>query len=43
MFQNRVLRRMFGPKGALRKKQNEGEISTVRSFITCTLHQIFLR
>jgi hypothetical protein len=36
MFENRVLRRMFGPK------REAGEDCIMRSFITCTLHQILL-
>jgi hypothetical protein len=41
MFENRVLRRITGPKmeklaGGWRRPHNE------RSFITCTLHQMLL-
>jgi hypothetical protein len=38
--ENRVLRRIFGPKG--RKWQEAGEHCIMRSFITCTLRQILL-
>jgi hypothetical protein len=38
-FENRVLRRIFGPK---RKWQEAGEDCITRSIITCTLHQILL-
>jgi hypothetical protein len=31
---------MFGPKGEERKWQEAGEDGIMRSFITCTLHQI---
>jgi hypothetical protein len=37
--ENRVLRRILGPK---RKRQEAGEDFIMRSFITCTLHQILL-
>jgi hypothetical protein len=36
--ENRVLRRIFGPK----KEEVAGEDYIMRSFITCTLHQILL-
>jgi hypothetical protein len=39
MFENRVQRRIFGAK---RKWQEAGEDCIMRSFITCTLHQILL-
>jgi hypothetical protein len=38
MFENRVLRRMFGPK----RDEVTGESCTVGSFIICTHHQILL-
>jgi hypothetical protein len=34
VFENRVLRRIFGPK------REGGESCTTRSFIICTLHQV---
>jgi hypothetical protein len=37
VFQNRVLRRIFGQK---RKKQDGGENYISNSFIICTVHQI---
>jgi hypothetical protein len=37
VFENRELRRVFGPK---RKWQEAGEDCKMRSFITCMLHQI---
>jgi hypothetical protein len=40
VFENRALRRIFGHKRQEVVGVREG--STVRSFITCTLHQIFL-
>jgi hypothetical protein len=40
VFENRVLRRIFGPK---RKWRKAGEDCMMRSFITCTLHQILLK
>jgi hypothetical protein len=39
VFENRVLRRIFGPK---RKWQEAGDC-IMRSFITCTLHQVLLK
>jgi hypothetical protein len=41
VFENRELRRIFGPKE--RKQQEAGEKYIMRSFIICTLHQIVLR
>jgi hypothetical protein len=38
VFENRVLRRIFGPKGM--KRQEVGENCIMRSFITCTLLQV---
>jgi hypothetical protein len=39
-FQKRVLRRIFGPK---REEMAEaGEDCIIRSFITCTPHQVLL-
>jgi hypothetical protein len=35
VFENRVLRRIYEPK-----RQEAGEDCIMRSFITCTLHQI---
>jgi hypothetical protein len=35
VFENRLLRRLFGPKGM--KWQEVGESCIMRSFITCTL------
>jgi hypothetical protein len=35
-IENRVLRRIFGPKG----EEVAGEDYMMRSFVTCTLHQI---
>jgi hypothetical protein len=40
VFENRVLRRILGPKG--RKWGETGEDCIMRGFITCTLHQILL-
>jgi hypothetical protein len=40
MFENRVLRRIFGPKW-MKKQENEGSC-TMRSFIYYTPPQIFL-
>jgi len=37
--ENGVLRRMYGP--GRRKWPEAGEDNIMRSFITCTLHQIF--
>jgi hypothetical protein len=40
VFENRVLRRIFGPE-----RENEwetGEDCIMRSFITCTLHHMLL-
>jgi hypothetical protein len=36
VFENRMLRRIFGPK------REAGESCIMRSFITCTLQQILL-
>jgi hypothetical protein len=36
VFENRVLRRIFGPK----KEEVAGEHCIMRSYITCILHQI---
>jgi hypothetical protein len=41
LFKNRVVRRIFRTIG--RKWREAGEDCTVRSFITCTLHEILLR
>jgi hypothetical protein len=38
VFENRVLRRIFGPK----REEMAGENCIMRSFITCTLHHILL-
>jgi hypothetical protein len=38
VFENRALRRIFGPRG--RKWREAGEDCVMRSFITCTHHQI---
>jgi hypothetical protein len=40
MFDNRVLRCTFEP--ARGKRQETGEEFTVRSFITCALHQVLM-
>jgi hypothetical protein len=40
VFENRVLRRKFGPRG--RKWREAGEDCITRSFINCTLHHILL-
>jgi hypothetical protein len=40
VFENRVLRRIFGPKGI--KEQENGESCTMRSFIFCTPLKISL-
>jgi hypothetical protein len=40
VFENMVLRRIFGPK---RKWQEAGEDYIMRSFVTWTLHQILFR
>jgi hypothetical protein len=37
VFKNRVLRRIFGPK----RKEVTGDC-IMRSFITCTLHEVLL-
>jgi len=37
VFENRVLRRIFG------RKREDGEDCIMRSFIICTLHQILLQ
>jgi hypothetical protein len=39
VFENRVLRRIFGPKG----EQGDGEYYIRRSFILCTPHQRLFR
>jgi hypothetical protein len=39
VFENRVLRRTFDP---MKKCQEAGEDYIMRSFITCTLHQMLL-
>jgi hypothetical protein len=39
VFENRVLRRIFGPK---RKWREAGEDYIMRSLITCMFHQILL-
>jgi hypothetical protein len=41
VFENRALRRIFGPKRE--EVAGVGEDYIVRSFITCTLHQILLK
>jgi hypothetical protein len=38
MFENRLLRRIFGPKRV--KRREGGENCITRSFIICTLHQV---
>jgi len=38
VFENRVLRRIFGPKRG--KWLEDGEDCIIRSFVTCTLHHI---
>jgi hypothetical protein len=38
VFENRVLRKICAPKGA-RGKESGGD-STMRSFLTCTAHQM---
>jgi hypothetical protein len=40
VFENRVLRRIFGPKRE--EVAGSWEDCTVRSFITCTIHQVLL-
>jgi hypothetical protein len=40
VFENRVVRGTFGPKG--RKCQEAGEDCIRRNFIICTLHEILL-
>jgi hypothetical protein len=40
VFENRVLRWIFGPKRG--KWREAGEDYIVRRFITCTVHQILL-
>jgi hypothetical protein len=43
VFENGVLARIFGPKREQVGREGEtGEDSIMRSFITCTLHQILL-
>jgi hypothetical protein len=39
VFENRVLRRIFGPK----RDEVMGELENyiIKSFITCTLHQVY--
>jgi hypothetical protein len=39
-FENRVLRRIFGPKSE--EGQEDGEDCIMRRFITCKLHQILI-
>jgi hypothetical protein len=41
MFKNRVLRRIFGPKRG--EVTGVGENCILRSFITCTLLQVYLQ
>jgi hypothetical protein len=41
-FENRVLRTIFGPKSKEVARVWTGEDYVVRSFITCTLHQILI-
>jgi hypothetical protein len=41
VFENRVLRRIFGPKG--KKRRETGEDCIMRSFIDYTLHETLLR
>jgi len=41
VFENKVLRRIFGLKG--RKWREAGEDCIMRSFVTCTLYKILLR
>jgi hypothetical protein len=41
VFENRVLKRIFGPKRE--EVAGSGEDCIMRSFITCTLHKILLR
>jgi len=40
VYENRVRRRIFGQQG--RKWREAGEDYVMRSFITCTLHEILL-
>jgi hypothetical protein len=40
VFENRVLRRIFGPKRE--EVAGPGEDSVTRSFVTCTLHEMLL-
>jgi hypothetical protein len=40
VFENRVLRRIFGPKGE--EVTGDGENYIMRSFIICTVNQILL-
>jgi hypothetical protein len=40
MFENRVFRRIFGPKG-MKLRKAEGNC-IMRSSVVCTLHQILL-
>jgi hypothetical protein len=40
VFENRVLRGMFGPKGE--EVKGYWKDCIMRSFITCTLHQILM-
>jgi len=37
VFENRILRRIFGPKW---DENGDGEGSTMRNFIVCTVHLI---
>jgi hypothetical protein len=39
MFENRMLRRIFGPKRA-KVRRAAGEDCIMRSFVTCTLREI---
>jgi hypothetical protein len=39
VFENRVLRRIFGPK----REEVAGEVSIMRSLICCRLHHILLK
>jgi hypothetical protein len=40
VFENKVLRRTYGPKRE--KRWEAGEDCIMRSFITCTLHHILM-
>jgi hypothetical protein len=39
VFENKVLKRIFGPK---KEEQGDGENYNIRSFLICTFHQILL-